>query len=109
MKKQLLSVIATLFLVLPAGAANWHCGYFTKYQPNHPIFGIIGDLQNGPAIVKQFTKDPKNIKKFLQHGNCYCVKGNLVYTKQFGPTFKKMNQIGWCPNYDHPAGDPVSQ
>lgn len=101
MSRHLLTFIATILLVMPASAAQWYCGYFTKYPPKHAIYGIIGDLQHGPAITK-FTKDPNKIKKYLQHNFCYCVKGNVVYTQQFGNMFKKMNKLAWCPNYDHP-------
>lgn len=109
MTKYIVTIAATLFMVLPASAASWYCGYFTKYPPQHQIFGIIGDLQHGPAVVKNFTKDPKQLKKFFQHGACYCIKGNVVYTQQFGNTFKKMNQIAWCPNYNYPAGEQLPE
>lgn len=103
MTKVFFPLFATILIAVPASANSWHCGFFTKYHPQHQIFGVIGDQQYGPAIVKNFTKDPKKLKKFFQHGNCYCVKGTVVNLQQFGNSFLKMNQIAWCPNYDHPA------
>lgn len=109
MTKFLFTITSTMFIGISAHAANWYCGPFTKFPPQHQIFGVIGDHQHGPAIVKNFTKDPKKLKKYLQQNACYCIKGNLVYTKQFGNTFKKMNQIAWCPQRGESVEDLIVQ